>query len=190
MNNQEKFKRTYDEVHAPEELLGKVMDLQMEKREFKTRNMVKAAVCAIALGLGLFGAGNGICYAATGESLVTKMKVVINGEETQQDVQWTQNGDVFHGEVVIPSEDGSSVTVLTVSDDIPENMHVEMEYQEGGTEGADGTVTEDTVILEINEDASINSVAVEKQESVSGNSSEKEKKDVSANSSGNMDETE
>ncbi len=190
MNNQEKFKRTYDEVHTPEGLLGKVMDLQMEKREFKTRYFVKVAVCVLALGLGLFGAGNGICYAATGESLVTKMMVVINGEETLYDVTWTEDGNVCYGEVVIPSEDGSSITVLTVSDDIPENMHVEMEYQEGGTAGAGDAVTEDTVIIDVKEDEGVNSVTVEKKDSVSENSSDEEKNTVSANSSANVDETE
>nr|MBQ8253452.1 hypothetical protein [Lachnospiraceae bacterium] len=171
MNNAEKFKRIYDELHAPEDLLGKVMDLKMEKSEFKTRNVIKAAVCALAVTIGTFVAGNGICYAATGESLVTKIKVVINGEETEKDVQWTQNGDAFHGEIVIPSEDGASVTVLTVSDDIPENMNVSMEYQEGESVGEGDAVTEDTVILEVSEDESVNSVTVEKKDVVSGNSS-------------------
>ena len=156
MNNQEKFKQTFDRVHAPEALLGKVMDMQMEKKEFKTRNLVKALVCAIALGLGLFGAGNGICYAATGESLVTKMKVVINGEETQQDVEWKKQGDVYHGNVTIPSEDGSSVTVLTVSDDIPENMDVYMDISKEETAGEDG-VTEETVEIEITEGEKVQS---------------------------------
>lgn len=125
-------------------LLGKVMDLQMEKREFKTRNMVKAAVCAIALGLGLFGAGNGICYAATGESLVTKIKVVINGEETQQDIQWTQNGDVFHGE---------------------------MEIYEDGQKTENGIMTEDMVEITVTDENGSGTVSVEKKDEVSANSS-------------------
>lgn len=156
MKNHENFKQIYDQVHAPEGLYGKVMDLQMEKKEFKTRNLVKVGVCALALGLGLFGAGNGICYAATGESLVTKVRVVINGEETQQDVEWRQQGDAYQGEVVIPSEDGSSVTVLTVSDDIPENFDVDMEIQKDGTD--------EIVIMEIDEENAPDSVAIEKED--------------------------
>lgn len=157
MKNQEIFKQTFDEIHAPDVLFGKVMDLQMEKKEFKTRNVVKAAVCALALGMGLFGAGNGICYAATGETLITKMKVVINGEETQQEVQWTQEGDSYHGEVVIPSEDGSSVTVLTVSDDIPENMDVSMEISKDEVAGEDGVTEEETVEIEIKDEEKVES---------------------------------
>lgn len=156
MKNHENFKQIYDQVHASEGLLGKVMDLQMEKKEFKTRNLVKAVVCALALGIGLFGAGNGICYAATGESLVTKMKVVINGEETLQDVEWRQQGDAYQGEVVIPSEDGSSVTVLTVSEDAPENFDVDMEIQKDGTE--------EVVIMEIDEAKGTHSVTIKKED--------------------------
>lgn len=157
MNNQEKFKQTFDQIHAPEALLGKVMDMQMEKKAFKTRNLVKVLVCAFALGVGLFGAGNGICYAATGESLVTKMKVMIDGKETSYDVEWKQQGDVYHGNITIPSEDGSSVTVLTVSDDIPENMDVYMEISKDKTFGEDGLVEEETVEIEIKEEEKVQS---------------------------------
>lgn len=157
MNNQEKFKQTFDQIHAPEALLGKVMDMQTEKKEFKTRNLVKVMVCALALGLGLFGAGNGICYAATGESLVTTMKVIINGEETMYDVEWKQQGNVYHGNITIPNEDGSSVTVLTVSDDIPENMDVTMDISKEETVGEDGVTEEETVEIEIKEEEKVQS---------------------------------
>lgn len=157
MNNQEKFKQTYDAIHAPEGLLGKVMDLHMEKKEFKTRHVIKAAVCTLAVTIGTFAATNGICYAATGESLVTKMKIVINGQETEKDVEWTKNGDTYHGEIVIPSEDGSSVTVYTISDDIPESMDVNMEIYSEETEGEDGIVEEETVEVEITDEETTNS---------------------------------
>ena len=184
MNNQEKFKQTFDQIHAPEALLGKVMDMQMEKREFKTRNMVKVAICAIALGIGVFGAVNGICYAATGEILVTKMKIVINGEETMQDVEWTQQGDAYHGEVVIPSEEGSSVTVLTVSDDIPENMDVTMEIIKDENAGGDGVTEEEVVEVTIGEEATVpDTIGVSVTD-------EPEKADVSSNSTEDMDAAE
>lgn len=164
MNNQEKFKQTYDEIHAPEGLLGKVMDLHMEKKEFKTRNVVKAAVCAIAVTLGMFGAGNGICYAATGETLVTKMKVVINGEETEKDIEWTQKGDTYHGEITIPGEDNSSVTVYTISDEMPEDMDVFLDIHKEEVEGEDGIVEEETVELEIREEENVQSFIYDSSE--------------------------
>lgn len=164
MNNQEKFKQTYDEIHAPEGLLGKVMDLHMEKKEFKTRNVVKAAVCAIAVTLGMFGAGNGICYAATGETLVTKMRVVINGEETEKDIEWTQKGDTYHGEITIPGEDNSSVTVYTISDEMPEDMDVFLDIHKEEVEGEDGIVEEETVELEIREEENVQSFIYDSSE--------------------------
>lgn len=177
MNNQEKFKQTYDEIHAPEGLLGKVMDLHMEKKEFKTRNVVKAAVCAIAVTLGMFGAGNGICYAATGETLVTKMRVVINGEETEKDIEWTQKGDTYHGEITIPGEDNSSVTVYTISDEMPEDMDVFLDIHKEEVEGEDGIVEEETVELEIREEENVQSFIYDSSE-------------VPQNSNEDMDEAE
>ena len=166
MKNHEKFKQIYDEVHAPEGLYGKVMDLYMKKKEFKTRNLVKVAVCALAVTLGLFGAGNGICYAATGETLMTKMKVIINGEETQQEVNWSRNGDAYHGEVVIPNEDGSSVTIFTVSDELPENMDVVMDITQDGKENEDGITTEDTVEISVLENETVEEVGIKKEDAV------------------------
>lgn len=184
MKNQEKFKQTFDEIHAPEALLGKVMDLQMEKKEFKTRNLVKAAVCALAVTLGMFGAGNGICYAATGESLVTKMKIVINGEETVQDVEWKQTEEGYHGEVVIPDEDGASVTVFTVSDDIPENMNVSMEISKEEVPGDEGMVEEEVVEFAIMEEGAVpDTIGVSITD-------EEEKAGVSSNSAEDMDAAE
>ena len=184
MNNQEKFKQTFEQIHAPEALLGKVMDMQMEKKEFKARNFVKVAMCVFALGLGLFGAGNGICYAATGETLITKMKVVINGEEMQQDVEWTQQGDAYHGEAVIPSEDGSSVTVFTVSDDIPENMDVRLEISKDEKADEDGIAEEKVVEVAIMEEgATPDTIGVSITD-------ETEKAGVSSNSTEDMDVSE
>lgn len=184
MNNQEKFKQTFDEVHAPEGLLGKVMDMHMEKKEFKTRHLVKAALCALAVTCGVFAAGNGICYAATGESLVTKMKIVINGEETEKDVEWTKKGDAYHGEIVIPSEDGSSVTVLTVSDDIPENMDVFMEISKEEVPEEDDIVEEAVVELRIEDEETESAVTYESFEAGAA------KAEVSSNSSEDMDAAE
>lgn len=184
MNNQEKFKQTFDQIHAPEALLGKVMDMQMEKKEFKARNIVKVAVCVLALGLGLFGAGNGICYAATGESLVTKMKVMIDGKETSYDIEWKQQGDVYHGNITIPSEDGSSVTVLTVSDDIPENMDVIMEISKDKNTCEDGVTEEEVVEIAIMEEGAVPDTM---EVSITD---EAEKAGVSSNSTEDMDVSE
>ena len=100
----EKIRQVYDEIHAPEVLLGKVME--MKKDEFKGRRMVKyiaAAVLALAITV---VASNGICYAATGETWIGKIKVWINGVETEHDVTWHQEGDVLYGTIEMEVEEG------------------------------------------------------------------------------------
>ena len=111
----EKIKRVYDEIHAPEALLGKVTE--MKKEEFKGRMMVKyiaAAVLALAITV---VASNGICYAATGETWIGKLKVYINGEETEQEVTWHQEGDVLYGTVEMEVEEGEPFTMEIVTEE-------------------------------------------------------------------------
>lgn len=173
MKMQEEFKQTFDEVHAPEALLGKVMELHMEKKDFKTRNLVKAAVCALAVTMGVFAAGNGICYAATGESLVTKVKIIINGKEIQpMDMEWQKNGEEYTGSIVFPDQEGSSSGFVITTDENPEDLVIDISTEEETEE--DGTV-EEVVVMEIDEE-NATSIMYEKEEN--------------ANSSGDMDVTE
>ncbi len=110
----EKIRQVYDEIHAPEVLLGKVME--MKKDEFKGRRMVKyiaAAVLALAITV---VASNGICYAATGETWIGKMKVLINGVETEQDVTWQQDGDTLVGIMEMEVEEGEPFEMEIVTE--------------------------------------------------------------------------
>ncbi len=110
----EKIRKVYDEIHAPEALLGKVME--MKKDEFKGRTAVKyiaAAVLALAITV---VASNGICYAATGETWIGKMKVWINGVETEQDVTWQQDGDTLVGIMEMEVEEGEPLSLEIATD--------------------------------------------------------------------------
>lgn len=105
----DKIRQVYDEIHAPEALLGKVME--MKKDEFRGRRIVKyiaAAVLALAI---MVAASNGICYAATGETWIGKMKVWINGVETEQDVTWQQDGDMLVGIMEMEVEEGEPLSL-------------------------------------------------------------------------------
>ena len=111
----EKIRQVYDEIHAPEVLLGKV--LEMKKDEFKGRRMVKyiaAAVLALAITV---VASNGICYAATGETWIGKMKVWINGVETEQDITWRQEGDALYGTIEMEVEEGEPFEMEIVTEE-------------------------------------------------------------------------
>ena len=88
MKNREKMKRIYNEIHAPEAFVWKVMNMNKAKetKRFKTRNVIRYAVCTLAVIATTFVTSNGICYATTGETLFSKVKVIINHQETELDI--------------------------------------------------------------------------------------------------------
>lgn len=107
MNNKEKVKRVYDEIHASDALFRKVVN--MNKKETKFRSVMKYAVTAVAGVLTMFIASNGVCYAATGESLVSKISFYINGEEQDVDVTWHQDETGVYGEFETTVEEDDEV---------------------------------------------------------------------------------
>ena len=110
----EKIRQVYNEIHAPEALLGKVME--MKKDEFKGRMMVKYIAAAVLALVITVVASNGICYAATGETWIGKMKVWINGVETEQEVTWQQDGDVLYGVMEMEVEEGEPFEMEIATD--------------------------------------------------------------------------
>lgn len=87
------YKDTFDEIHVPETLFGKVMDMSMEKGKWKRQRRLKFAgsiVGALALCMVI---SNGVCYAATGGTWVSKVTLYINGENVTQDVTWHKDDD-------------------------------------------------------------------------------------------------
>ncbi|MBE5882038.1 MAG: hypothetical protein E7289_07020 [Lachnospiraceae bacterium] len=134
MSNKEYVKNTYDEIHAPEALLGKVMNMNGKKNKIRKISQYAVSVAA-ALAL-VFITSNGICYAATGETWVTKAIVYVNGIEQEKDITWHQEGDVVYGE----AELDSGTTSVIITDTVGENGQAEVEeiyfYQE--TDGSTG----------------------------------------------------
>lgn len=113
MKNREAVKHVYDEIHAPEALSGKVME--MDKKQSKVRNIVKYAMgTAAALALA-FVTSNGICYAATGQTWVSKAIVYINGETMEQELEWHQEGDLLYSTIELPVEEGDGARVEVYS---------------------------------------------------------------------------
>lgn len=164
MKNREKVERVYSEIHAPEALVWKVMDMSktMETKKFKTRNVVKYAVCTLAIMAMTFMASNGICYAATGESLVTKIKVTINGEEKQEDINWTKEGDTYQGTVTIPGEDGSETTV-TIDAESTEAFNTDIIIESGDRVDENGMEVEKSVTLEVRDGENADAVTYENE---------------------------
>jgi len=113
MKNRGSVKRLYDEIHAPDALFGKVME--MDKKQSKARNIIKYVMGTAAALVLAFVTSNGICYAATGETWVSKAIVYINGEATEQELEWHQEGDLLYSTIEVPVEEGDEARVEVYS---------------------------------------------------------------------------
>lgn len=109
MKNRESIKHVYDEIHAPDALFGKVME--MDKKQSKMRNVVKYAMGTAAAFALAFVTSNGICYAATGVTWISKAIVYINGRATEQEMEWHQKGDLIYSRLEIPVEEDGEAEV-------------------------------------------------------------------------------
>jgi len=108
------IKQTFDEVHMPSALLGKIEEGIGQKEKKGTGKPWKMAVAAAAFTLCLT-ASNAICYAATGHSLLGKISMYVNGEEVAYaDVELKQDGD----------------SITATLGDLPDDAHVEVELPE------------------------------------------------------------
>lgn len=113
MKNRGSVKSLYDEIHAPDALFGKVME--MDKKQSKARNVIKYVMGTAAALVLAFVTSNGICYAATGETWVSKAIVYINGEATEQELEWHQEGDLLYSTIEVPVEEGDEARVEVYS---------------------------------------------------------------------------
>ena len=121
MKEQEKYKQMMNEIHVSETTLRKVMEMDMSKKMLnKKRMMKKIGTVAAALTLCLV-ASNGISYAATGHSWVSKAIIYINGEKVEQDVVLEDRGDgTVAFEVDVPEDGDESMAAKVVLDETGE----------------------------------------------------------------------
>lgn len=146
MKEEENVKKVYDQIHAPEALLGKVME--MKKDTFRFRNAVKYAFVVAAALVLTFVAGNGICYAATGESLISNIRFLVNGKEVEHEITWRE-------------EDGRMIGTLETDLDYvnehtgePGTLHAQIEVQPDGISVDEFSIDavdslEDTVVISV-----------------------------------------
>ena len=116
MNNRDYVRGAYDEIHAPDALFGKVMDMKnKEVKKFDKRNVLKYAAAFMAFAIA-FAGSNGIYYAATGKTWVEKAYVYINGEKHEVDVTVTQEGDAAVAEMSLTVDENDDVVVSMVDE--------------------------------------------------------------------------
>ena len=153
MNENKHIKELYDQIHAPEALLGKVME--MKKDTFKFRNCVKYAIAAVAALVLTIVASNGICYAATGETWISKIKVNINGNEVTPDVTWQEEDGKMVGSFEMELD---SVDEETGEKD---KVYAYIKVQPDGVPAEEADSLEDTLVLTVITPEELDSISVE-----------------------------
>ena len=138
MNENKHIQEVYDQIHAPEALLGKVME--MKKDTFKFRNCVKYAIAAVVALALTFVASNGICYAATGKTWISKIKVNINGNEFTPDITWKEEDGHIGGSFKMKLD---SVDEETVKND---EVYAYIDVAPNGVNTEEVDELEDTVV--------------------------------------------
>lgn len=113
MNNKEFYTDTFNEIHVPAAVLGKVRDMKMEREAIKRQSKLRYAVSAVAVLAVCLIASNGICYAATGDTWIQKVSFYVNGEKQELDVTMHKEGDTVVGEVTREVDEGEEAYVVT-----------------------------------------------------------------------------
>lgn len=112
--NIELYQETFSEVHASDELKGKVKDMINNKKALRTATFKKCAAVA-ALAAIVFASSNVVTYAATGETWVKMVTVNINGKklQTPQEKKTDSEGNTYYESNTEITEDGQKYKVQT-----------------------------------------------------------------------------
>lgn len=132
MNKEDKFKEyvrnTYDELHAPDGLRRKVMNMNEFNAKKMGMSVVKKLAVAAAIAAVLFAGSNGVAYAMTGSTWVETMMARINVNGVWQDVELEgevlEDGTIQYSTTLDVQEE-ESVGMVIVTDSVPPE-HVEI----------------------------------------------------------------
>ena len=122
---------SFREIHAPEDLRRKVMNMN-ERKEKKSFAWVRKLAVAAAVALAVFAGSNCVAYAMTGSTWVEslKSKFVVNGVEQEVELyaEITEDGNIVHYGTFEVEEDGSVAFVIESDQEIGEvlpTVHIE-----------------------------------------------------------------
>jgi len=110
---------TYDELHAPEGLRRKVMNMTEMKAKKTGMSVGKKLAMAAAIAAVLFAGSNGVAYAMTGSTWVENVVARISVNGVWQDVEMEgvvlEDGTVQYS-TTLDVQDEDSVEIVLVSD--------------------------------------------------------------------------
>lgn len=152
MNKENKMKEyvqsTYDELHAPDGLRRKVMNMSEVNGKKMGMSVVKKLAVAAAIAAVLFAGSNGVAYAMTGSTWVETMiaRMSINGvwQDVELDGEVLEDGTVQYSKT-LDVQDGEMVEMVLVTDSANgdqsgNNMNVAVEQERTEVLEEDGSV--------------------------------------------------
>jgi len=123
MSKEDKMKEyvqsTYDELHAPDGLRRKVMNMSEVNGKKMGMSVVKKLAVAAAIAAVLFAGSNGVAYAMTGSTWVETMiaRISINGvwQDVELDGEVLEDGTVQYSKT-LDVQDKEMVEMVLVTD--------------------------------------------------------------------------
>lgn len=156
MKFRSEYQDTFKEVHAPVELSRKVMNMQKTENKKTATTFMRRLATVAAIALVVLVGGNGIAYAATGNSLLKTVKVYFNGSgyEVQLEEKVDEDSGVTYYEGTFEDVEGDVDMVITDADDF-EQMPYEVTVGTPAVLEEDGKIylTDGELKLDITEDA-------------------------------------
>lgn len=134
-NNKEYFKETFDEMHAPEGLRRKVMDMKQLDVKKMGKSVGKKLAVAAAIAAVLFAGSNGVAYAMTGSTWVETVvaKIRVNGvwQDVEMEGEVLEDGTVQYS-TTLDVQDDEKVEIVLVSDvegaeSVSPELYIEMD---------------------------------------------------------------
>ncbi|MBQ2276453.1 MAG: hypothetical protein U0L23_09545 [Lachnospiraceae bacterium] len=144
LNQEEKeiYRSTFNKIHASEDLLRKVKNMNQKSR--KKSNVAKKVVAAVAALAIVFVSSNAITYARQGETWVEKMVVLIDGKEFEAEVKDLENGEKV---VTIETEDDDKSVNIEYGYEVDEKGDVAItQKNEAQTQNQETTIEQETTI--------------------------------------------
>ena len=155
---------SFREIHAPEDLRRKVMNMSEYKEKKKSLNWAKKLAVAAAVAVAVFAGSNCVAYAMTGNTWVEslKSKFIVDGVEQEVALyaEVTEEGNTVHYGTFEVKEDGSVMFVIESDQEIgevPPMVHIETDSKipEGMkivTEDGRVCVQDKDILIDITED--------------------------------------
>lgn len=115
-NYRKLYKDTFDEVHAPENLLGKVKNMKKENIKAVKRISKRTACAAAALLAVVVVSGNAITYAATGSTWLEKARICIKGEDGYEYTYYVEDVENNDESIVCFQIEDTETSGFTITD--------------------------------------------------------------------------